>query len=94
MDERDKELDALLSPLRSAGGSDLEQRKWRNAVREELTRGRVRRPWVSAQRLIPTAAALLIGFALGRFGGGPKAGDSVSNNEPSATIEYVYAKSE
>jgi hypothetical protein len=87
MNERDEELDRLLAPLRTPAAAELELKRWQKAVRAELSRARRARPW-----LIPTAAALALGFLVGRLT--PGRPESAPIAEPVATIEYVYAKSE
>lgn len=89
MSDRDTELDDLLSPLRGTEPSEMELRSWQRAVSAEVSRWRRARPalfWAGQ-----LAAALLIGFFVGRWG----FSSSGTNGEtfPNATIEYISVKS-
>lgn len=83
MDERDDELERLLSPLRGIEASELELARWRRALRGAYVP--LRRRWAEL------TAAVVVGFLVGGlvFREAPP-----SEERPSATIVSVHAKAE
>lgn len=94
MDKRDKELDLLLSPLRENFENELQLKRWQLAVQRELKHSLqiIRRPRILQFSKI--AASFLIGIVIGGllFSGEYQSGKFAMNMQPSATIEYIYAK--
>jgi hypothetical protein len=92
-DDRDKELDQLLSSLRTPHASELQKKRWQRAVQEELVRAipRSRSAWLSL------ATAATIGFCIGglTFSTIAKHQSAIEQaSEPSGTISYVYVHPE
>jgi hypothetical protein len=91
--QRDKELDDLLAPLRKANPKSSDLAAWQAAVSSASTTT----PWWKFQaRMLPQlAAALALGLLLGIFVA-PHASheNSEKNLEASATIETIYAKAD
>jgi len=59
MNDRDKELDDLLTPMRGVNPGDLNIEKWKRSIRK-------RQPVIRKYQIWGTvAAALIIGFVLG-----------------------------
>ena len=79
---RDEELDELLEPLRRAEPGEIAVARWRGAVRRAT---RARR-W-AAYGAVAVASYLLGVLSVGWL-------RPASESPASATIEYVYAKSE
>jgi hypothetical protein len=67
--ERDKELDSLLSPLESVRPSDIQIAKWRAALKREANQtGRRRLPRVG-EWLLAASAGFLLAIILGQLNG-------------------------
>lgn len=84
----DRELDLLLAEYRKKRPTDLQMRKWKNAVRAELRKPpRVNKTWV---QLIAACAA---GFVAGAMFFKSDVEKTVAEKSPgNATIEYVFVK--
>jgi hypothetical protein len=96
MDERDKELDAMLAPLRRVEPGELRLRRWALALRPEVGLFAPPPKGTRARWSAQIGAALALGFALGALTlhlVSPPMGDLVADT-PSATIQWIYAKSE
>jgi hypothetical protein len=103
MNERDPDLDKILSKLREAKPSAKQISKWQTAVARERNKKGIFADfyWQALQ----VAAALAIGVLFGSYyftkpnapvaASGPIIVQQLSSNweEPNATIEHVYAKS-
>jgi hypothetical protein len=90
---KDKDLDLLLSEIRSQTPNELQMQKWKNAVRNELrTNKKPKRVfWMQL------AAASVIGFLVGAVVfKNTKQEDSFQNlaqfDGDNATVEYVLTK--
>ena len=110
MDDRDSEIDDLLSPLQGVHADDLRLKRWQVAVQKEL-RAALKTSSEPPKSYRQIAAALLVGFLLGGVAVGTvgrlhnhpgnSIDDSINNpnmtqekTDPNATVEYVFAKSE
>lgn len=89
---RDKELELLLAKLRNAEPSASQKAKWQMAVQTELAKVTpLRKPafrWTAQM-----AAILVTGFLLG-FLSSRHFAPGQENNEPAATAQYTFSKSE
>ena len=92
---KDAELNALLSRLREVKPTEIQQHKWKRAIRNEL------KVKTSTNRFAPLIAASVAGFTVGAllFGwtglfhrASPEL-EFAENNSDNATIEYVLTKS-
>ena len=86
MTDRDKELDALLSPLKTLEPTDLEMRRWQRATATEVSKWRRARPYLLWAGQL--AAALTIGFFVGR-----KTLTTPGENNSPATVEFISVNS-
>lgn len=100
MDNIDKELNLLLSPLRENLENELQLKRWHLAVQRELKHFHQKAQKPRLLQFSKIAASFLIGIAIGGllfFSGKDKnehqTGRFVMNMQPNATIEYIYAKS-
>lgn len=90
---KDKDLDLLLSELRSQAPTELQTHKWKNAVRGELRTNRKSKKILWLQ----LAAASVVGFLVGAVVfKSSKQEDSFQNlaqfDGDNATVEYVLTK--
>ncbi len=89
---RDSELELLLAKLRNAKPSDAQLGNWRAAVENEVAHGTKKR--ASRFRWSTQLAAMLaLGFFLG-IATAKHLSTAKENNEPIATAQYIYSKSE
>ena len=86
---RDAELHLLLSKLRNVSPREEQVDKWLGAVQRELGTLPVRRR-PSFIRVAQLAAVLATGFLLGAL----SSKHFEEKNEPVATVQYHYSKSE
>ena len=97
MSDRDKELDSLLEPLQKKSVSELQIYKWKSAIKKELEKNRksiFKINW--AWQISQIAASVLLGIIIGKFVFDSPDKESyllAKKMEPSATYEYIYAKS-
>ncbi len=90
---KDKDLDVLLSEIRSQAPTDLQKQKWKNAVRNELLASRKPKRILWMQLV----AASVIGFLVGAVVFKNKKQEASFQNlaqfdGDSATVEYVFTK--
>lgn len=96
MNNRDEELDQLISPFRKINVSELQIKKWKLAV-ENDNKIKVFKRDFKVLNLFQLSTALIVGLVLGGvLVGAQKTKDShfSENNESNATIELIYAKAE
>ncbi len=93
---KDKDLDLLLSEIRSQTPTDLQTQKWKNAVRNELRSTSRKSNKILWLQLL---AASVVGFCIGAaVFKNTKHEDSFQNlaqfDMDNATIEYVLTKTD
>lgn len=88
---RDQELDQILSPLQANFTNDLQLSKWRQAVREELSRPEPQSKWKRFSWVNQIAAGIVIGLVISSiFNLNTTHQQTTQSN---ATVEYIYANS-
>jgi hypothetical protein len=89
---RDSELDLLLAQIRKVEPSDSQLQKWSNALSSETPQFPIRKK-NGIQRATRAAAMLGTGFLLG-WAASRNFSLVPEKNQPYATAQYIYSKSE